>query len=158
MGGTSGIKWTEEEIELLRKAVAEFGHDIIKIGEVVKTRSASQLKNALKRRIYASGNTGEEESSLKRKMDPQSSSQSSHVPPAPKHVKYEPVENITTETVHFEDDFENSLVTTTVVTEPTEALAPETVGHTDPLMLESTGDNLDDSSSSFKKTRQLYQL
>ena len=43
-----GGKWEDEEIDMLRKAVAQFGNDIEKISEKIKTKSAMQIKNTLK--------------------------------------------------------------------------------------------------------------
>lgn len=47
---TSG-KWGEEEIEMLRQSVSRFGDDLKKISEHMKTKSISQIKGALKRRV-----------------------------------------------------------------------------------------------------------
>lgn len=43
-------KWGNEEIEMLRKAVTQFGNDIEKISEQIKTKSSIQIKAALKQR------------------------------------------------------------------------------------------------------------
>jgi len=45
-----GGKWEDEEIDMLRKAVAQFGNDIEKISEKIKTKSTVQIKNTLKRK------------------------------------------------------------------------------------------------------------
>ncbi|ESO96145.1 hypothetical protein LOTGIDRAFT_214697 [Lottia gigantea] len=48
----SGGKWTDEEVDLLRSAVKQFGDDLNKISEVIKNRTISQIKNKLKRKAY----------------------------------------------------------------------------------------------------------
>ncbi|KAK6195513.1 chromatin complexes subunit BAP18 [Patella vulgata] len=48
----SGGKWTDEEVELLRATVKQFGEDLNKISEVIKNRTISQIKNKLKRKAY----------------------------------------------------------------------------------------------------------
>lgn len=49
---TSGGKWTDQEIELLRTSVKRFGEDLNKISEVIKSRTVSQIRNQLKRKAY----------------------------------------------------------------------------------------------------------
>lgn len=48
-----GSKWTDEEVDMLRKAVQQFGNDLEKISEVIKTRTMSQVKHAIKRKVYS---------------------------------------------------------------------------------------------------------
>lgn len=48
---TSG-KWGETEIEMLRDAVKRFGEDLKKISEIITTKSITQIKSALKQRVY----------------------------------------------------------------------------------------------------------
>lgn len=43
-------KWGEEEIEMLRNAVKQFGTDVEKISNKIKTKSTSQIKAALKQK------------------------------------------------------------------------------------------------------------
>ena len=43
-------KWTEEEIQLLKESVYKFGQDIEKISQMVRSRTAKQIKEAMKRR------------------------------------------------------------------------------------------------------------
>jgi hypothetical protein len=47
---SSSGKWTEEEIQLLKESVHRFGQDIEKISQMVRTRTAKQIKEAIKRR------------------------------------------------------------------------------------------------------------
>ncbi|XP_037089329.1 chromatin complexes subunit BAP18-like [Pollicipes pollicipes] len=49
---TNSGKWREEEIEMLHEAVKRFGADPQKIGEILKTRSVSQIRNALKTKAF----------------------------------------------------------------------------------------------------------
>ncbi|XP_070173852.1 chromatin complexes subunit BAP18-like isoform X2 [Littorina saxatilis] len=49
---TSGGKWTDQEIEMLRSSVKKFGEDLNKISEVIKSRTVSQIRNQLKRKAY----------------------------------------------------------------------------------------------------------
>jgi len=49
---TNSGKWGEEEIHLLHEAVNKFGPDPQKIAETLKTRSASQIRNALKTKAF----------------------------------------------------------------------------------------------------------
>lgn len=48
----TGGKWGDEEIEMLRSAVHTFGEDLKKISEIIKTKSITQIKSALKQRMY----------------------------------------------------------------------------------------------------------
>lgn len=48
----TGGKWGDEEIEMLRGAVQKFGDDLKKISEIIKTKSITQIKTALKQRMY----------------------------------------------------------------------------------------------------------
>jgi hypothetical protein len=43
-------KWTDEEIDLLKVAVYKFGQDIEKISDMVRSRTAKQIKEAMRRR------------------------------------------------------------------------------------------------------------
>ncbi|XP_065649043.1 chromatin complexes subunit BAP18 [Hydra vulgaris] len=43
-------KWGDEEVEMLKKAISQFGEDIEKISTVIRTKSASQIKAALKQK------------------------------------------------------------------------------------------------------------
>ncbi|XP_028395433.1 chromatin complexes subunit BAP18-like [Dendronephthya gigantea] len=45
-------KWGETEIEMLRDAVKRFGEDLKKISEIITTKSITQIKSALKQRMY----------------------------------------------------------------------------------------------------------
>ena len=45
-----GGKWGEEEVEMLKKAISQFGEDIEKISTVIRTKSANQIKAALKQK------------------------------------------------------------------------------------------------------------
>ncbi|XP_039263841.1 BPTF-associated chromatin complex component 1-like [Styela clava] len=47
-----GSKWTEEEVEMLRQAVQQFGNDLEKVSSVIKTRTMSQVKHAIKRKVF----------------------------------------------------------------------------------------------------------
>lgn len=55
-------KWTEEEIQLLKESVYRFGQDIEKISQMVRSRTAKQIKEAMKRRnlLIVKGNNGSE--------------------------------------------------------------------------------------------------
>ncbi|KAK3095778.1 hypothetical protein FSP39_018998 [Pinctada imbricata] len=48
----SSGKWTQYEIDLLRKAVKRFGDDLDAISEVIKTRTISQIKTQMKRKAF----------------------------------------------------------------------------------------------------------
>lgn len=126
-----GSKWTEEEINMLKKAVSQFGTDLHKISEVVKTRSIGQLKNAIKRKIY-------EDAGVAVKSQP-------HAVKGRTITGSSNVETLTAETVSF-DDFTNSL------DGPSGAKKMRInsgSGGTSNGLLDV--ENLDDSSSSFKK-------
>lgn len=127
-----GSKWTDDEIEMLKKAVSQFGTDLHKISEVVKTRSIGQLKNAIKRKIY-------EDAGVSVKSQP----------PAVKGrtiTGSSNVETLTAETVSF-DDFANSLDGANGA-KKMRLNSESGVGTSNGLL---DVDNLDDSSSSFKK-------
>ena len=47
---TQAGKWGDEEIEMLRAAVLQFGNDIEKICEHMKSKSVAQIRTALKRK------------------------------------------------------------------------------------------------------------
>ena len=47
---TQAGKWGDEEIEMLRSAVLQFGNDIEKICEHMKSKSVAQIRTALKRK------------------------------------------------------------------------------------------------------------
>lgn len=51
-----GGKWDDEEIDMLRKAIGQFGNDIEKISEKIKTKSAMQIKNTLKQKAMQNFN------------------------------------------------------------------------------------------------------
>jgi len=53
---TDGGKWDDEEIDMLRKAIGQFGNDIEKISEKIKTKSAMQIKNTLKQKAMQNFN------------------------------------------------------------------------------------------------------
>lgn len=50
-GTQDGGKWEDEEIEMLKKAISQFGNDIERISERIKTKSSLQIKNALKSKV-----------------------------------------------------------------------------------------------------------
>ncbi|XP_054771727.1 chromatin complexes subunit BAP18-like [Lytechinus pictus] len=43
-------KWTDEEVEMLKNAIKQFGDDLHKISETIKTRTVSQIRAAIKRK------------------------------------------------------------------------------------------------------------
>ncbi|XP_037076014.1 chromatin complexes subunit BAP18-like [Pollicipes pollicipes] len=45
-------KWREEEIEMLHGAVRRFASDLQKISDTMKSRSVSQIRNALKKKAF----------------------------------------------------------------------------------------------------------
>ncbi|KAF0292419.1 Chromatin complexes subunit BAP18 [Amphibalanus amphitrite] len=49
---TNSGKWQEDEIDLLHDAVKRFGADPQKISEVLKSRSVSQIRNALRTKAF----------------------------------------------------------------------------------------------------------
>ncbi|XP_076435399.1 BPTF-associated chromatin complex component 1-like isoform X1 [Babylonia areolata] len=49
---SSGGKWTDQEVELLRTSVKKFGEDLNKLSEIIKSRTVSQIRNQLKRKAY----------------------------------------------------------------------------------------------------------
>lgn len=58
-------RWTDEEIQLLKESVQRFGQDIEKISQMIKTRTARQIKEAMKRRNLLSTPCIEETISFK---------------------------------------------------------------------------------------------
>jgi len=50
--GQGGGKWTDQEVELLRQAVQQFGDNLNQISGVIKNRTISQIKNQIKKRGY----------------------------------------------------------------------------------------------------------
>ena len=51
--GTGGAKWTDQEIEMLHKAVHNFAADINAISETMKNKTVNQIKGALQKKAYA---------------------------------------------------------------------------------------------------------
>ncbi|XP_022249812.1 chromatin complexes subunit BAP18-like [Limulus polyphemus] len=49
-GSSSGGKWTDEEIEMLRTAIQKFGDDLNKISYLIKNRTVAQIKNSIKKK------------------------------------------------------------------------------------------------------------
>ncbi|XP_071839361.1 BPTF-associated chromatin complex component 1-like [Apostichopus japonicus] len=45
-------KWSDEELQTLRNAVKRFGEDLHKISDMVKTRTVSQIRAAIRRKNY----------------------------------------------------------------------------------------------------------
>ncbi|KAJ8031306.1 Chromatin complexes subunit BAP18 [Holothuria leucospilota] len=45
-------KWSDEELQTLRTAVKRFGDDLNKISDMVKTRTVSQIRAAIRRKNY----------------------------------------------------------------------------------------------------------
>lgn len=45
-------KWSDEELQTLRSAVKRFGEDMNKISDMVKTRTVSQIRAAIRRKNY----------------------------------------------------------------------------------------------------------
>ncbi|XP_030837559.1 chromatin complexes subunit BAP18 [Strongylocentrotus purpuratus] len=43
-------KWTDEEVDMLKNAIKQFGDDLHKISDVIKTRTVSQIRAAIKRK------------------------------------------------------------------------------------------------------------
>nr|CAG4649033.1 EOG090X0LYT [Polyphemus pediculus] len=48
----AGSKWSEEEIEMLRTAVRQFGEDLEKISEHIKDRTVTQIHSSLKKKTF----------------------------------------------------------------------------------------------------------
>nr|CAG4642963.1 EOG090X0LYT [Evadne anonyx] len=48
----AGSKWSEEEIEMLRSAVKQFGEDLEKISEHIKDRTVTQIHASLKKKTF----------------------------------------------------------------------------------------------------------
>nr|CAG4638885.1 EOG090X0LYT [Cyclestheria hislopi] len=53
---SAGTKWTEEEIEMLRQAVRQFGEDLEKISEHIKERTVTQIHGSLKKKTFEAAN------------------------------------------------------------------------------------------------------
>merc|ERR1712137_1033587 len=49
---SAGSKWSEEEIEMLRNAVKQFGEDLEKISEHIKDRTVTQIHGSLKKKTF----------------------------------------------------------------------------------------------------------
>nr|CAG4644498.1 EOG090X0LYT [Lepidurus arcticus] len=49
---TTGGKWSEEEVDMLRQAVKKFADDMEKITEHVKDRTVSQLRTGIQKKTY----------------------------------------------------------------------------------------------------------
>ncbi|XP_058179010.1 chromatin complexes subunit BAP18 [Anopheles ziemanni] len=49
---TTGSKWTDEEIDMLRTAVTRFSEDLNKISQHIKGRTVSQIRHALKKKAF----------------------------------------------------------------------------------------------------------
>ena len=54
-GGGSGVKWTEEEVDMLHNAVRTFAEDLQTISETIKQRTVIQIKSALKKKVTDTG-------------------------------------------------------------------------------------------------------
>ena len=52
----SGTKWTDQEINMLQNAVANFANDLNLISETIKSRTVQQIKNTLQRKAYDDAN------------------------------------------------------------------------------------------------------
>ena len=50
-GGGSGVKWTDEEVDMLHNAVRTFAEDLQTISETIKQRTVIQIKSALKKKV-----------------------------------------------------------------------------------------------------------
>uniref|UniRef100_H2Z164 Myb-like domain-containing protein n=1 Tax=Ciona savignyi TaxID=51511 RepID=H2Z164_CIOSA len=127
-----GAKWTDDEIEMLRQAVLKFGTDLNKISEVVKTRSLGQLKNAIKRKIYA------EAGIPMAKKQQQSRKRTSN--------DVIVIDNLPAETVSF-DDFTNTLEGTAGKKSRLSGLKTSS----DSGLVDVDVENFEDSNSSVKK-------
>ena len=74
-------KWADEEIDMLRTAISRFGSDIEKISELVKNKSANQIKTALRQKAVLNLNNVSQSITPTVKTDMQSSlPQQSKVP------------------------------------------------------------------------------
>nr|ACO10384.1 potential DNA-binding protein C17orf49 [Caligus rogercresseyi]ACO10465.1 potential DNA-binding protein C17orf49 [Caligus rogercresseyi]ACO10557.1 potential DNA-binding protein C17orf49 [Caligus rogercresseyi] len=49
---SGAAKWTEEEVDMLQKAVSTFSNDLEKISRSIKERTVLQIKGALKKKAY----------------------------------------------------------------------------------------------------------
>jgi len=50
--GASAAKWTDEEVEMLHRAVRNFSQDLQVISETIKERTVLQIKTALQKKAY----------------------------------------------------------------------------------------------------------
>ena len=50
-GSGDGVKWTDEEVEMLHSAVRTFAEDLHTISETIKQRTVQQIKTALKKKV-----------------------------------------------------------------------------------------------------------
>ena len=50
-GGGGGVKWTDEEVDMLHNAVRTFAEDLQTISETIKQRTVLQIKTALKKKV-----------------------------------------------------------------------------------------------------------
>ena len=50
-GGGGGVKWTDEEVDMLHTAVRTFAEDLQAITETIKQRTVVQIKTALKKKV-----------------------------------------------------------------------------------------------------------
>ncbi|RWS14373.1 chromatin complexes subunit BAP18-like protein [Dinothrombium tinctorium] len=53
---STGQKWDETDVEMLRSAVKKFGEDLNKISENIKRKTVTQLKSGIKRKAYEEAN------------------------------------------------------------------------------------------------------
>lgn len=74
---SSGGKWTEQEVEMLRNAVKRFGDDLNQVSEIMKNKTISQIRSQLRKKSF-------EESGLPVPQEPPKGAAS------PKKVKVEP--------------------------------------------------------------------
>lgn len=51
-GGSGAAKWTDQEVEMLHKAVTNFANDLCQISERIKSRTVGQIKTALKKKAF----------------------------------------------------------------------------------------------------------
>ena len=54
-GGGAGVKWTDEEVDMLHSAVRTFAEDLQTISETIKQRTVIQIKSALKKKVTDTG-------------------------------------------------------------------------------------------------------
>ena len=50
-GGGGGVKWTDDEVDMLHSAVRTFAEDLQTISETIKQRTVVQIKTALKKKV-----------------------------------------------------------------------------------------------------------